>query len=299
MPYINTQDQKKLYVRTIGRGQPVLLLSGLGMHSAHWLPFIAPFLQRYRFYMPDYRGFGRSSGLALNNPNIFVSHAQDVQDTIAHFKLNQFLLIGYSLGASTALHLQQSQQFSQVKRYLHIDQTPCIANQTDWPYGLLGEQQPFLFQQLSQLQQLLEQHPQAQHIGQLPTPQRRQVAAILADTFAKTTGQNMVRPLLQGAAFVPALFRRVLPLAQLADLRAYLHSYTQGAEDYRPVLQNCPVPVTFMIGMQSPLYDARGQLDIAAQTPNASVVRFEKSGHVPLTDQPVQFVRALGRFLAG
>mgnify|MGYP001079658561 CR=1 FL=1 len=40
MPYYTMPDQESLFVRRVGRGEPVLVLSGLGMQSWQWLPFI-------------------------------------------------------------------------------------------------------------------------------------------------------------------------------------------------------------------------------------------------------------------
>ncbi|HEX5277121.1 MAG TPA: alpha/beta hydrolase, partial [Fluviicoccus sp.] len=69
--------------------------------------------------------------------------------------------------------------------------------------------------------------------------------------------------------------------------------------DYRAALRQCPVPVTVMVGMKSPLYAPAGQMAIADYAPHARIVRFHKSGHVPLVDEPLKFVRELGRFLHG
>jgi len=52
-----------------------------------------------------------------------------------------------------------------------------------------------------------------------------------------------------------------------------------------------------MVGMKSPLYAPAGQMAIADYAPNVRIVRFHKSGHVPLVDEPLKFVRELGRFL--
>ena len=60
MPHYSMPDQERLYVREIGHGAPVLVLSGLGMSSWQWLPYIAPSLRRRKFYIPDFRGFGQS-----------------------------------------------------------------------------------------------------------------------------------------------------------------------------------------------------------------------------------------------
>ena len=49
MPYYTMQDNEKLYVREFGQGQPVLVLSGLGMQSWQWLPFLYNLKNKYVF----------------------------------------------------------------------------------------------------------------------------------------------------------------------------------------------------------------------------------------------------------
>lgn len=102
MPFVTLRDGQPIHVRICGRGEPVLLLPALGMRSCCWLPFIWPFLHGFRFYMPDFRGSGPSSAAGLNQADIFQNNREDVQDIIAHFGLQGFLLVGYSLGASVA-----------------------------------------------------------------------------------------------------------------------------------------------------------------------------------------------------
>lgn len=40
-------DQEKLFVRRVGEGEPVLVLSGLGMQSWQWLPFLFASRKQY------------------------------------------------------------------------------------------------------------------------------------------------------------------------------------------------------------------------------------------------------------
>ena len=63
MPYYRMPDQEQLYVREFGQGKPVLVLSGLGMQSWQWMPFLIQNSNQFKFIIPDWRGFGRS------NPN--------------------------------------------------------------------------------------------------------------------------------------------------------------------------------------------------------------------------------------
>lgn len=299
MPYVTVRDGQRLYVRVIGRGRPVLVLHGLGMNSSHWLPFIWPYLHRYRFYMPDFRGAGRSTDVPLNQSDVFQNHMEDVDDIARALGLHDVRLIGYSLGASTALHWQRQGGFSRVKRYLHVDQSPCVGNQHDWRHGLFGERQEEVFAGLSRLLDLLGHYEHCRSLADLPLAQRQQALGLLADTLGDMTGKHSMRPLLLAASHWPKVLDLLLPIKRLDDMRAYLAAYTQGSHDYRASLQGCPTPVTVLIGMQSPLYHHAGQTHIAHSVRHGQVVRFHRSGHAPLIDEPLKFTRTLGEFLRG
>jgi len=299
MPRIPLRDGQHLHVRVLGRGQPVLLLHGLGMSGAHWLPFILPHLHRHRFILPDLRGAGGSADVPFKPGDIFQAHAEDVQDVIAHLGLTDLLLGGISLGATTSLHLLSLDGFGPVRRYLHIDQSPCIGNRPDWPHGLFGARQEAMFARLREVLATLEAHPDCRHLAELPAPARREAGDRLAEVMAQMAGGSHLRGLLRLVFRLPAvvLGRVSLPLGDLDHLRRYLPAYLSGGHDYRPALAACGVPVTVMLGANSPLYAEAGQRVLAAYHPSSRVVRFERSGHVPLKDEPLRFARELTRFL--
>ncbi|MBK9184952.1 MAG: alpha/beta hydrolase [Moraxellaceae bacterium] len=291
-----TRDKQTLSVRVIGQGQPVLLLHGLGMNSRHWLPFVLPYSRQFKFYMPDLRGAGHSAHIAFNQHDIIHNHMEDVQDIVQHFSLRNFLLVGYSMGATTALHWQREAGFSEVKHYLHIDQTPCVPNQEDWSFGLFGQQQALFFYYLQQLKDLLAQYSSYPDIQSLPFAIRKKALKILSHTFTEVVGRKSVKPIFMAATYWPKLLPLVFPSTRLIDLQAYLQSYL-NSHDYRESLRQCHVPVTVMVGMRSPLYNPLGQIAIADYAPYCKVIPFEKSGHVPLLDEPIKFGVELGRFL--
>ena len=297
MPVVPLRDGQNLYVRTIGRGQPVLMLAGLGMHSGHWLPFIVPFLHRYKFYLPDFRGVGRSSHLKFNQADVFHNHYQDTADVIKHFNLKDYLLVGISLGGTTALHLQREQGFADVKAYLHIDQSPCIGNQEDWAFGLFGSQQAQIFSRMSVLHELLSQYQDYPQLADLPKNVRKQAAKTLADILVLMSNQPKLRKVFECLLISPKILAKHLPLTNVADCCAYLHAYSHLAHDYRDSLQQCATPMTVIVGMNSPLYHPQGQMQIVDYAQQAKVVKFHKSGHVPLTDEPLKFICELKRFL--
>jgi len=298
MPFISMRDNASLHVRVIGRGQPVLMLPGLGMSSSQWLPFVLPHRRSFQFFMPDFRGHGRSMAVPLNQADVFQNHVDDVRDIIAHFQLDDYLLAGISLGATTAMHLQKETGLSGVRRYLHIDQSPNVVNDRHWRYGLAGEKQPELFAAMAVLLSLLAEHPNVVYFDQLPADVKKQVAQQVAGLLrilgAGAGALGVLRYLLPR---FPAMLARKVPLMRLDDMRAYLRAYSGAGHDYRPTLGKGNAPVTLMMGMNSPLYASQGQRLVAESAAQSRVVCFERSGHVPLMDEPLKFMREFGRFL--
>lgn len=303
MAWVETRDKQQLYVRELGTGkQPVLMLHGLGMKSSHWLPFLWPLRKQFRFYLPDLRGAGRSSAVAFNRSNVFQNHMEDLEDLVAGLGLDDFLLVGYSLGATTSLHWQNAGGFfhtdgrPRVKAYLHIDQSPCVTNRDGWRYGVFGAQQEWVFARLRRLLVLLEGQP-AEQLADLPSGVRRQLLYVLGQVFNQLLGKPAAKPVFMLANRLPWLMPLLLPMTRVADLRAYLTSYTQLGRDYLPGLAGCSTPTTLLIGAKSPLYAEPGQRAIAHQMTDCRVVLLDKSGHVPLLDQPRAFYRELKTFL--
>jgi non-heme chloroperoxidase len=295
------RDGQQLQLRIIGSsmGQSVLMLPGLGMNASHWLPMIAPYALRYRFYLPDLRGLGLSARLTFNQADVFQNHMEDIRDVMTYFNLKDMLLVGYSLGATTALHLQRAGHFDSVKRYMHIDQTPCIRNQTDWSYGLLGAQQELLFTLMRQANVLLEQHSAVTYLGDIPASMRGEVVDKLEQIHTLLRGELLLKSWLKPIILGLLPLSRKLPFTRLDHLQAYFSAYSGEGYDYRSSLTTCTTPITQIVGMSSKLYHPQGQLHIADCAQNVKVVKFEQSGHTPFFHEPRKFVRVLGDFLAG
>jgi len=93
----------RMYYETNGAGTPVILLHG-GLETCHmWAPVILPFSMSYQVIMPDSRGHGRS-----DNPSGMFSFpmlAEDIALFIQALGLQKPLVVGYSNGGQTALHM--------------------------------------------------------------------------------------------------------------------------------------------------------------------------------------------------
>jgi pimeloyl-ACP methyl ester carboxylesterase len=89
-----------------------------------------------------------------------------------------------------------------------------------------------------------------------------------------------------------------MPVRRWSSYLTVMRAYMEGSDDVNAALGRIRVPVTLMIGMRSRMYPPEGQLAMTRAIRHARVVRFERSGHVPMLDEPLKFQRALAGFLA-
>src|SRR5262245_8825670 len=94
----------ELVYETWGRGEPLLLLHGMGGAAADWQYAGRESLAReYELIAVDARGHGRST-----NPSGVLTHRQhaaDVRALLAHLGIGRCRAIGLSMGGNTLLHV--------------------------------------------------------------------------------------------------------------------------------------------------------------------------------------------------
>src|SRR3989454_1409228 len=101
MSYINVGKENSgnidLYYEDHGTGKPVVLIHGYPLSGASWEKQIAVLLAAgHRVITYDRRGFGRSSQPTTGyNYDTF---AEDLHKLVAHLKLRDFALVGFSMG---------------------------------------------------------------------------------------------------------------------------------------------------------------------------------------------------------
>lgn len=93
----------ELWYREAGRGQPLVLLHGLGSSHVEWTAQIEHFAGCYRTIAPDLRGHGRSG--APRGPYRVADFRDDVAALIETLGLGPVHLAGFSLGGAVAFDL--------------------------------------------------------------------------------------------------------------------------------------------------------------------------------------------------
>ncbi|MFU9046879.1 alpha/beta fold hydrolase [Acinetobacter tibetensis] len=298
MPYYQMPDQEQLYVREFGQGEPVLVLSGLGMQSWQWMPFLIQNSKQFKFIIPDWRGFGRSKYCRIPEIDAISSHWRDLEALIQQLKYPDFTVIAFSMGATTAMHGMKYGNFKQyINRYLHIDQAPKITVDTHWPYGLLSQQHSNFKKLLAEISLFFSALPPVHSLEDLKPASRHEFIKIWSK-FILLQNDHRLSPILWNTALkYDKLQKHLLPLHRLDYLAWYINNYLYHDEDYRESLAELSCPTTFFIGENSILYPSQGQKIIANSVKNAKQVIFERSGHAILINEPFKFQREISRFL--
>ena len=302
--------------------QPVLMLHAFGMDARQFLPFVLPLVGQFCFYLPHFRGFGLAADTPTSEFDFIEQYAKDVDQLLTHIcdthQVASVDVAGISMGALVAwAHFNRytdSPQHSKIGRYLNIDQSPTVQNQSDWRGGVFGEKQTEVFNQFHRVLQatlpylppyLQEQNLEQQGLeerqtlefAQLPLKVKKQIVE-LETAFSLMSVQRLPSKLLvNSSGYKPArvLDRYQHPTWQqkLRGLQAYL----ELPYDYRKALNSIQFPVTILVGGQSQLYDPKWQYKVAEALPKANVIEIAKSGHAIPLDAPLQFSRALKQFL--
>lgn len=304
MPHFRMDDQAKLYVRIIGQGKSVLVLSGLGMSSWQWLGYLLPFLKQRQFIIPDYRGFGGSKNCQIPQYlDAISSHWQDINSLIKQLKEKKYIkdetldVMAYSMGATITMHGLKYGHFAEkIDHYLHIDQSSKIKNDASWQYGLYGSKQADFLNIMAGLCDFLRKLPSSdQYLSQLSDSKQKELSELWFQFLAVQKSSALQVWLNRQPHY--RLKNRLLPLQSIAYILWYLDSYLQHDEDYRDALAHLERPSTFIIGRKSELYDYRGQVEVAKKLKQHHIEVFKYSGHAPLLTQPLKFTKILGQFL--
>lgn len=293
---VRLRDGHAMHLRAIGRGPTVVLLHGFAMHGAMWIPLVLPLSRSHRFVLPDLRGFGRSHHVPFTKRDALSQLTDDVEDLLAHLGEDRVRLGGLSMGALTGLSLAARGGFRRVSGYVHIDQSPRIHNDEAYAHGLFGARQPERFAEMRAL--LDEATPlRDRPFEALPPALAARIRAVFGE-FLRTAVRPPWMKAAMGAVRHPRVAAQAFPLAHWAVYLDVLRSYLDERYDFRDALAAVRAPVTVMVGDDSEMYPAEGQLQLARSVPHADVVRFAGSGHAVPYESPVAFVRALRRALA-
>lgn len=115
-----------LHIEKIGRGEPLVMIHGWGMHSDMWMQARDLLSQHFELHLVDLPGMGHSE-------NIDVYHLHAVAEKVAkQMPMNAYVL-GWSLGGLIASKVAL---ITPVKKLILVGSTPCFVQRDDWSHGM-------------------------------------------------------------------------------------------------------------------------------------------------------------------
>jgi len=128
----------ELYYEDHGSGQPLVLIHGYPLSGASWEKQLPVLLEAgYRVITYDRRGFGKSSQPATGyNYDTF---AEDLHKLVTQLKLNDFILVGFSMGGGeVARYLRKYGSKGVSKAVIISGVPPYLLKTADNPEGVDG-----------------------------------------------------------------------------------------------------------------------------------------------------------------
>lgn len=294
-------DGVHLPISVIGHGKPVLMLHAYGMDAREFLPFILPLTGKYQFYLPHFRGFGEAKDIALTQFDFVHQYADDIDKVIEQVclvnRIESLPVAAISMGALVMWAYFERFGISRVSRYLNIDQSPVIHNQSDWQGGLFGARQEEVFGILQDIVDMTLPYAQVEHFTHLPFALKRRVTDVerlfSLLSVSRPRSKALVQVLTHQNDHKLAFYNHTTWQHKMRCLQAYLAI----PYDFREAVAHVTIPVVSLIGGRSELYDPKWQQKITQMLPDARDIILPHSGHAVPLDEPIQFYKVLKEFL--
>ncbi|WP_370636141.1 alpha/beta fold hydrolase [Lactobacillus sp. S2-2] len=236
----------------------IILLAGIGSSKVIWENQISVLLEKdYRVINLDARNQGDSQ--RTKKGTRISKHAVDLKELISDLDIKNPILMGNSMGAATIYAYISLFGTKNIKGVISIDQTPKMINTKDWKYG---------YKDLS-----WENFPDYM---KLP--------------IGKVTYQKIDQRLKQKIKIQeqknPYDSESNLPL--LID-----HSF----QDWRSIIYDIDIPILFVVGDKSPLFNYRFIDILKKKNVNIKGVVIKNVGHIIMAENPTLFNKEMFNFI--
>ena len=273
-----SHDGTTLHYDVVGKGEPVLLLSGGPGFSPDYLRPIAEKLgDRHRFILLHQRGTGKSV-VEKYDANLLSlkTLVGDVEALRKELKVEKLVIAGHSFGG--ILSMMYAREYPErVAALALIDSGgPTLKSFPKFNANLesrFSEEERALIAKWSDPERKKENHRRAVlEITKAKTPAY----------FADRAKAKLLIDGLDETSFNDAMFWSIVPQMMTLDLRAGL--------------EKVKAPVLVLHGKEDPLESAE---EVHETFPGSKLEWIENAGHFPWLEQPGQFFAALGGFLHG
>lgn len=269
--YFTLSSGEKLYYEDTGDGAETLIMMH-GWTSSHDI-YVKPvqlLKDRARCIIYDHRGHGKSKDANSGHPDL-ETLASDLNEIITGLRLSDVTLLGWSMGACTAMNYVRKYGCSALKQIVLCDMAPKQINDEEWKLGLYQgtyTQEDFV----------------RDHNRDFPS-KYRDFAVHAIPRLKKIPGFLLKKPL-----------ERVLAKCDESTVISLSASITE--QDNRDILEMVTVPLTYFYADPGSLYlpELAEWYGEHAKVPYHSV-KFPKSDHMFIEAYPDQFAEEVAKLL--
>jgi len=273
-----SHDGTTLHYDVVGKGDPVLLLSGGPGFSPEYLRPIAEKLQgEHQFVLLHQRGTGKSVVEAYDANAISLKNlVADVEALRQELKIERLVIAGHSFGGILSM-MYAREHPERIAALALIDSGgPTLKTVMQFNANLesrFSEEDRALIAKWSDPERKKDNHRRAVlELTKAKTPAY----------FADRAKARLLMDSLDETSFHDGVFWAVVPQMMTLDLRAGL--------------EKVKAPVLVLHGRQDPLPSA---VEVHETFPGSKLEWIEGAGHFPWLEQPEVFFGALGGFLHG
>ena len=123
-----------LAVTKSGKGDPLVLLHGWGLHSGVWQSILPELEKNFHCYAVDMLGHGESQA-SSNKSFSLVNIRSELHDFINSINSNNIILLGWSLGGLVAVDYLKNHK-DKTKKLILVTSNACFCKKDNWQYGL-------------------------------------------------------------------------------------------------------------------------------------------------------------------
>ena len=270
MSQFQLKNGMELYYEDIGEGKPVILMHGWTSNHTIYTEPVKLLAGKGRFIYYDHRGHGGSKS-ANREPASVETLASDLHEMIETLGLSDVTLVGWSMGAATAMTYIRDYGCDALRQVVLCDMTPKQINDADWHLGLY----------------------QGQYTQADAT---RDTGGVFLDLYEQFAVGAMPRLKRLPRFILRIILKKRLKNCDEAVLRSL--SASMKAQDHREVIEKITVPLTYFYAVPGSLFspELAKWYEQHAQVPFRSVP-FADSTHMFISEHPAEFAQALGKLL--
>ena len=266
MPYIKLSDGANIFYNSVGKGHTILCIHGFAADHTAFRLTEKTLGRDYNIISLDLRGHGESDETKDLNIEIL---GRDLNEIINKLGLNNFSILGWSMGGSIALEYIKIFGTKKVESLILVETSIKILNDSSWKHGLFkGEYKEI----------------------DLETDLKK------IDKSYSTWGTNFLKRM------APNLNKKDFEIAakqiqnrNKESMQSLWKSLSE--KDYSDSAQKIDIPTLIIGGEKSEFYSLESTQKMAHLIKGAKVITIANAGHLVPLENPVDFARVVREFI--